>query len=334
MPAAIPDDFRAYRVSQEEAGPRGRMVTTSLDELDPGDVVIRARYSSVNYKDALAAMGAGKVMRRLPLVGGIDVAGEVASSASPELREGDRVLVTGYGLGEDHDGGYSEYVRVPAGWMVPVPEGLGLWEAMALGTAGFTAGLAIHRLEHEGLSPSAGPVVVPGATGGLGSVAVSALARLGYEVVAISGKREQAGYLEELGASSVLWRDELEMGTRPLEKGTWAGAVDPVGGETLAWLTRTTNRGGAIASCGLAGGTELHTTVMPFILRGVSLLGIDSVACPMDLRRRVWERLASDMRPPKLDVIARSVAFEDLPRTLDTFLSSPRVGRIVVEIAR
>ena len=309
-----------------------RLVELGIDDLGPGEVLIRNSHSSVNYKDALAATGTGRVVRRFPVIGGIDVAGTVVTSGDTRFREGDAVLVTGYGMGVEHDGGYAEYSRVPADWVVPLPQGINTADAMAIGTAGFTAALAILRMEQNGLKPANGPVVVTGASGGVGSVAVDLLAGLGYEVTAISGKDDQHEYLRHLGATQVLSRHTLEMGRKPLEKTIWAGAVDPVGGETLAWLTRTMKQHGTIASCGLTAGVELHTTVMPFILRGVSLLGIDSVQCPMELRRRVWERLASDMRPRHLKEMTRTIHFEQLPETFDALLKGAIKGRVVVKI--
>ena len=324
--------FRAFRIVNEDGRIRGSVVTTSLDELSAGEVLIKASYSSVNYKDALAATGAGKILRRFPLIGGIDVAGVVASSSDARWREGDQVLVTGYDLGVTQDGGYAGYVRVPAEWVVHVPEGLTLFEAMALGTAGFTAGLSVVRLEHNGLRPEKGKVVVTGSTGGVGSIAVAALARLGYQVTAITGKDEAREYLQQLGAREVLLRATLEMGTRPLEKAQWAGAVDAVGGDLLAWLTRTTDYWGGIASTGLTGGIDLHTTVMPFILRGVSLIGIDSVACPMEIRTEVWRRLATDMKPPDLHAIATEIPIEGLHDAFATLLAGKARGRFVVNV--
>jgi NADPH2:quinone reductase len=308
------------------------VVEATLDQLTPGDVVIRASHSSVNYKDALAGTGTGKIMRTFPLIGGIDVAGTVVSSTDARVRPGDRVLVTGYDLGVGSDGGYAGLVRVKADWVLPIPEGLTELEAMSLGTAGFTAALAVVRLERNGLTPSSGEVAVTGATGGVGSVAISALARLGYRVVAITGKDEEHGFLRELGAARVVSRHTLEMGTRPLEKATWAAAVDAVGGDMLAWLTRSTHPWGGVASTGLTGGTELRLTVMPFILRGVSLIGVDSVACPMELRREVWRRLASDMKPPGLASMIRRIGLDELPDAFSTLLAGGARGRFVVDL--
>ena len=324
--------FNAYRIFENEGQVSARLVELGIDDLDPGEVLIRNSHSSVNYKDALAATGTGRIVRRFPVIGGIDVAGTVVTSGDTRFREGEAVLVTGYGMGVEHDGGYAEYSRVPADWVVPLPQGMSTADAMAIGTAGFTAALAILRMEQNGLKPANGPVVVTGASGGVGSVAVDLLAGLGYEVTAISGKDDQHEYLRHLGASQVLSRHTLEMGRKPLEKTIWAGAVDPVGGETLAWLTRTMKQDGTIASCGLTSGVELHTTVMPFILRGISLLGIDSVQCPMELRRRVWERLASDMRPRHLNEMTHTIHFDQLPETFDALLKGAVKGRVVVKI--
>jgi len=327
------ETFRAFRIFNEEGRIAGRIVDARLTDLTPGEVVIRAEYSSVNYKDALAATGAGKILRKFPLIGGIDVSGVVVSSSDRRFREGDLVLVTGYDLGVANDGGYAGYVRVPADWVVPLPEGLTTSEAMALGTAGFTAGLAVMRLEQNGLTPDRGPVAVTGSTGGVGSLAVAALSRLGYAVTAITGKDSEHDYLRGLGAKEILSRNTLEMGTKPLEKATWAAAIDAVGGDMLAWLTRTTGPWGGIASTGLTGGTELKTTVMPFILRGVSLIGIDSATCPMEIRRDVWRRLASDMKPADLAAIADEIALDDLPRAFSTLLEGRARGRFVVRLS-
>jgi putative YhdH/YhfP family quinone oxidoreductase len=272
-------------------------------------------------------------MRRFPLIGGIDVAGSVESSADPRFKAGDQVLVHGYELGVAHDGGYAGYVRVPADWVVPVPQGLSLFDAMAIGTAGFTAALSLVEMERNGLAPGNGPVVVTGATGGVGSIAIQCLAARGYQVTAVTGKPQEEDYLRSLGASLILDRSEVPLGTRPLEKSTWAGAVDAVGGATLAWLTRTMNYGGCIASSGLTGGTDLNTTVLPFILRAVKLLGIDSVMCPMPARVEVWRRLATDLRPARLGDIAREIPLDGLPSAFDALLKGQVRGRYVVKLA-
>jgi NADPH2:quinone reductase len=324
--------FRAYRIFEQDGLSTGRFVELTLDDLDPGEVVIQTHYSSINYKDALAATGAGKIIRRFPCVGGVDAAGVVVSSVDARFKPGDEVIVTGYGMGVDHDGGFAEYVRVPADWVVPLPQGLTLFDAMALGTAGFTAALAIHRLEQNELTPEKGKVIVTGATGGVGSLAIQMLAQLGYHVVALTGKDTEHDYLKSLGAAEILLRRDLAMGIKPLEKAQWAGALDAVGGETLAWLTRTMQQNGVIASFGNAGGIELHTTVMPFILRGVRLIGIDSAATAMPLRRVIWQRLADDLKPQILARVVHTIPFSELPQAFPQMLQGQRRGRTVVGI--
>jgi len=328
------ETFRAFRVHEDDGKISARLEDIRLDDLSEGEVVIRSSWSGVNYKDALAATGKGKIMRRFPLVGGIDVAGTVHSSSDERFAERDEVLVVGCGLSEDRDGGYTEYARVPGDCVVPLPGGLSLREAMAIGTAGFTAALAVHRMEDNHQRPDLGPVVVTGSTGGVGSFAVDMLAGLGYEVAAVTGKRSAERYLKGLGAASLLARDELEMGTRPLEKAVWGGAVDNVGGEMLGWLTRTVVPFGNIAAIGLAGGFKLETTVMPFILRGVNLLGINSVLLPRDLKLAVWERLGSDLKPKHLeDIVTREVSLDELPGVFGDYLEANVTGRTVVRIA-
>ena len=326
--------FKAFRIHLQDKSVSAGFEQIGLDDLTEGGVVIRAKYSSINYKDALAATGKGRILRKSPLNGGIDVAGEVVSSDDSAFAPGDEVVITGCGLSEDYDGGYSEYVRARPEWVIPLPEGLSLRDTMALGTAGFTAALAIHRMEHNGLTPGQGEVVVTGATGGVGSIAVNMLADLGYDVVGVSGKPEAGEFLASLGATRTLARGDIDYGRRPLEKALWAGAVDNVGGEMLAWLTRTTNWWGSIASIGLAGGHELNTTVMPFILRGVNLLGVNSVATKREQRLEVWRRLASDLKPSKLDDIAgNTIDFDALPDAFDSYMGGTVTGRTVVKIA-
>ena len=328
------EPFTAYRVHDEDGMIEGRLDRITLDDLSGGDVVVRSAWSGINYKDALAATGKGKIMRRFPMVGGIDVAGAVHASSDARYAEGDPVVITGFGLSEDVDGGYSEYVRASGDWLIPLPEGLSLRDTMAIGTAGFTAALAVDRMELNGQRPDQGPVLVNGATGGVGSFAIDMLSRLGYEVAALTGKRDRDDYLRGLGARRILYRGEVEMGTRPLEKAQWAGAVDNVGGGQLAWLTRTMQPGGNIASIGLAGGFKLETTVMPFILRGVNLLGINSVYIARDRRERVWQRLASDLKPRHLDrIVTAEIALSDLPTAFDGYLEGTVTGRAVVRIA-
>jgi acrylyl-CoA reductase (NADPH) len=325
--------FKAFRISETNGTTGGTVVDTTVDELSAGDVVIAASFSSVNFKDALAATGAAKILKRLPIIGGIDVAGTVASSTDPRFREGDHVLVTGYDLGVANDGGYAAFVRVPADWVVRIPSGLSPRDAMTLGTAGFTAAMSVIRLEENGLKPGTGPVLVTGATGGVGSIAVAILAGLGYQVTAMTGKDAEHDYLRSLGASDVVPRSLAQKSPRPLEKMMWAGAVDPVGGDTLAWLTKTMNYRASIANSGLTGGTEVNITVVPFILRGVNLLGIDSVMCPMGPRIEIWRRLANDMKPKMLDSIAREIDLSGLPGAFATLAAGSARGRFVVNVS-
>lgn len=306
----------------------------TLDDITSGDVIIRAHYSSINYKDALAVTGKGRILRRTPLVAGVDVAGKVVSSSDARFAAGDPVLVTGCGMGEDHDGGFSEMVRVPADWVIPLPGELSLFDVMAIGTAGFTAALALERLERNGLKPGQGKVIVTGASGGVGSIALDLLSGRGYEAVALTGKDDAHDYLHGIGAHEIIHRHTIEMGGGPLEKAQWAAAIDSAGGEILGWLTRTVQPWGSIASIGLAGGSELHMTVMPFILRGVSILGITSANCPMAWRRKIWQRLATDLRPAHLEkIVSDTISLKDLPNAFDAILSGQHRGRVVVQIA-
>jgi putative YhdH/YhfP family quinone oxidoreductase len=326
--------FQAYRIFQQEDKSTGRFVEMTVDDLDPGEVVIRAVYSGVNYKDALAATGAGKVIRRFPCVGGVDVSGVVESSQDERFKPGDAVIVTGYDMGVAHDGGFAERVRVPADWVVPLPQGLSLFDAMALGTAGFTAALAIHRMEQNDLKPDNGKVIVTGSTGGVSSLGIQMLAQLGYHVVAFTGKDGEHDYLRKLGASEILARSEVDLNSkRPLESAQWAGALDSVGGAALSWLTRTMRQNGVIASFGNAGGAELNATVYPFILRGVRLVGIDSSATAMPIREKIWLRLSTDLRPKLLEEVAQQIDFLELPKAFQQLLQGQSRGRIVVKIA-
>ena len=304
-----------------------------VDELSPGEVLVKAAYSSVNYKDALAGTGKGKILRHFPLNGGIDVAGHVSASSDPAFREGDAVLCTGSGLSETRDGGYGEFVRLPASATIALPVGLDLRECMVLGTAGFTAALSLYRLLQNDQTPAMGPIVVTGASGGVGMLAIDILSRAGFEVHAISGKAEHAEFLSGLGASQVIPRQGLHWGQRALEAGRWAGAVDNVGGEMLSGLTRVIEPYGNIASCGMAGGAELSTTVMPFIIRGVSVLGIASAGTPRPVRETIWQHLASDWKPAHLARIAtREVSLGDLPEVFPGMLAGGSFGRTVVKL--
>ncbi|MGI8439553.1 MAG: oxidoreductase [Thermoleophilaceae bacterium] len=307
--------------------------TLEPDALPEGEVTVRVAFSSVNFKDALATTAKGQVAQISPLVPGIDLAGEVVESSAPGVSEGQQVLAHGYEIGVARHGGYAEYARVPADWVVPMPEGLDAREAMALGTAGYTAALSVHLLEERGLAPDQGPVLVTGATGGVGSVAVGILAERGYEVSGATGKESEHDYLRGLGASEVVSREEVTAESdRPLEKERWAGAVDPVGGPALAYIMRTLRYGGVAAVSGLTGGVALKATILPFILRGVSVLGVDSVATPIELRRAVWERLGGDLRPRGLEDMIEEVSLEGVEEVLDRILTGGVRGRTVVRV--
>ncbi len=325
--------FKALRIHETDGKIAARFEDLTLDALSPGEVVIDVQYSTINYKDALAATGAGRILRRYPLVGGIDLAGVVRSSEAAQFKAGDSVLVTGSGLSESADGGYAETARVRADSVIAMPPGLDAFRAMALGTAGFTAALAITRMERNGQQPARGPIVVTGATGGVGSLAIDMLAGRGYEVIAVTGKAESAAYLKSLGASQVVLRADFALGSRPLEPTRYAGAIDSVGGDMLAGLTRQVDFWGNIASVGLAGGAQLNTTVLPFILRGVNLLGINSSATQRAERLEVWRRIATDCAPRHLENIAtRVIPFADLPGAFQAYLDGKVTGRTVVKI--
>ena len=326
--------LKAYRIFNEDGKVASRYVDMKLDELDAGNVVIKVAYSSVNFKDALAATGAGRIIRRFPCVGGIDLSGTVTESGDARFKKGDAVIATSYDIGVAHDGGYAQTARIPADWVVPLPKGLDLFESMALGTAGFTAALAVERMEHDGLKPGNGPVIVTGATGGVGSIAVDILAGAGYQVVALTGKEQETDYLKGLGAKEVMLRGRLDLAKiKPLDTATWAGAVDNLGGDVMSWIASTMQIGGTLASIGLAASHNFNSTVMPFILRGVSLLGIDSVNAPMPLREKVWKRLGSDLKPRQLKSIVTTVNFADLPGVFKKILDKEMRGRAVVKIA-
>lgn len=328
------DSFKALLIEERDGKVVSGFVRMDETRMDPGNVTIRVAYSSVNYKDALAATGAGKIIRRFPCVGGIDMSGTVIASDDARFKPGDSVIATSFDIGVAHHGGYAEIARVPGDWVVPLPNGLSLYEAMALGTAGFTAALGIVRMEENGLRPDKGPVIVTGATGGVGSLAVDMLAKCGYHVVALTGKESEAGYLRSLGAAEILLRQSIDLTKiRPLDRARWAGAVDNLGGDVLAWIASAMEQGGTIASIGLAASHKLNTTVMPFILRGVSLLGIDSGYIREPYRSGVWQRLATDLRPPHLASMSRKIAFDQLPAIFDEYLAGHAKGRVVVDIA-
>lgn len=327
--------FRALRIHQVEKKTEARIDTITLDDLSPGQVVIRVAYSSINYKDALAVTGKGKIMRGYPKVAGIDLSGVVESSEVPDYKPGDKVLVTGCNIGEVLDGGFAEYARVPAEAVVPLPPGLSLLEAMALGTAGYTAALALRRMLENHQTPDLGPIAVTGPTGGVGSIAISLFKRAGFQVAAITGKPGSEAYLRQLGADEIVDRNTLDMGSKPLEAARWGGAVDNLGGDTLAYLTRTVKPWGSIGAIGLAQAPTLNTTVIPFILRGVSLLGIYSVECPRSWRLAIWERLASDWKPRGLTTLIapKMVTLDQVAEVANELVAGGAQGRTVVRIA-
>jgi acrylyl-CoA reductase (NADPH) len=327
----IPPSFRAYLVNKSPDQFTVGLTTLTQDDLPEGEVLVKVAYSSVNYKDGLASIPEGRVIRKYPLVPGIDLSGVVAESRDARFKEGDEVLATGYDLGVSHSGGFSQYVRLKADWLVPLPQGLSLSNAMALGTAGFTSALSIYQMERMGLKPENGPVLVTGATGGVGSVAIGILKRLGYTVAASTGKANEHDYLKRLGADEILAREETSAeSNRPLEKERWAGSLDSVGGSTLSYLIRTTKYGGSIAAFGNTGGGSFGTTVFPFILRAVNLLGIESAYVPMEIRRQLWEHLATDYKP--LHLPAREIPLDELPQALDTILKGGMKGRTIVRM--
>jgi putative YhdH/YhfP family quinone oxidoreductase len=332
--AEFPETFTAFRIHSDEDGYRSGLETLHLDDLSEGEITVRVAWSGINYKDALAATGKGKILRHYPLNGGIDVAGTVVASACDEVQPGDRVLANGSGLSETRDGGYADYIRLPANAVVPLPAGLSMREAMGLGTAGFTAAMCLYRMEANGQVPDMGPIVVTGASGGVGTVAVNLLTAAGYEVHAITGKTTEFDWLERLGASQCISRHDLHWGQKPLEKAAWAGCIDNVGGDMLAGISRVVDLWGNIACCGMAGGHGLHTTVFPMILRGVSLLGISSTNCPIDTRRKLWDRLANEWKPPLLDeIITAEVPLDGMEPMFERMLQGDSLGRTVVRIA-
>jgi putative YhdH/YhfP family quinone oxidoreductase len=326
------ENFRAFRIRSDADGYRAGIESIALNDLSPGEVVVKAAHSSVNYKDALAGTGKGKILRRFPLNGGIDVAGHVVASTDPAFREGDAVLCTGCGLSETRDGGYSEYARLPSEWTIALPDGLSLRESMILGTAGFTAALALYRMRQNGQTPELGPIAVTGASGGVGTLATAIFSRAGYAVHALSGKPEHAQFLKSLGAHEVLGR-EAAITDKAMDSARFGGALDNVGGATLAGLLAQTAPYGNVASCGLAGSHDLRATVMPFIIRGVSLLGIASAGTARSIREAVWKLLANDWKPSGLAAICtREIALDQLPDVFPLMLSGGSFGRTLVNM--
>jgi len=325
--------LKAIRIDKAEKGTVASLTQFDDSELMEGDVVVAVEWSTLNYKDGLALTGKGPVVRRFPMIAGIDFAGTVISSEHPKWKTGDKVIGTGWGMGETHLGAYAEKTRVKGDWLVRLPESMSAREAMAIGTAGFTAMLSVLALEKHGITPKDGPAIVTGAVGGVGSVAVSLLAKAGFHVIASTGRASESGYLKDLGAAEIIGRDELSSPAKPLAKERWAAGVDSVGSTTLANVLSMTKAHGAIAACGLAAGMDLPTTVAPFILRGVCLLGIDSVMCPLPLRETAWARLAEDLDKAKLAEITQEISFDEVIAAGSDILAGKVRGRVVVKIA-
>ncbi|HEX2215816.1 MAG TPA: MDR family oxidoreductase [Xanthobacteraceae bacterium] len=324
--------FKAVRIDKTETGQKVALAAFDERELMEGDVTVRVEWSTVNYKDGLALTGKAPVVRRFPMIPGIDFAGTVEASSHPEWKPGDRVILNGWGAGETHLGAYAEKARVKGDWLVPLPAGMTGREAMAIGTAGYTAMLALLALERHGLNPERGPIAVTGGAGGVGSVAIALLTKAGFQVVASTGRPQEADYLKELGATEIIDRAELAGEGRPLGRERWAGGVDVVGSRTLANLLSMIRYGGAVAACGLAGGMDLPASVAPFILRAVSLLGVDSVMCPQRLRREAWRRLASDLDRGKLEVMTSEIGLADVEEVSRAIIEGQVRGRVVVKV--
>jgi len=330
----VPETFRAFRIHDDEEGYRSGLETVRLDDLSEGEVTIQVAWSGINFKDALAATGKGKILRKYPLNGGIDVAGVVVESTCDQVEIGDRVLANGSGLSEVRDGGFSEYLRLSSDIVVPLPPTLSLRESMGLGTAGFTAAMSLYRMEANGQVPEMGPILVTGASGGVGTVAINLLTAAGYEAHAITGKVEEFDWLERLGARQCISRHDLHWGQKPLEKASWAGCIDSVGGDMLAGISRVIDLFGNIACCGMAGGHGLNMTVFPLILRGVSLLGISSANCSIEMRRDIWNRLGHEWKPPLLnEIITNEVTLDTMGKVFDDMMEGKSLGRTVVKIS-
>jgi len=325
--------FKAFRLHSSDGVVTRKIESIQLDSLSPGNVVIKVAFSSINYKDALASKGLNNIVREWPRISGIDLTGTIIESWDSRFSPGDEVLVNGYGIGVDHDGGHAQYARVNAAWVMKLPLGLTLLDAATIGVAGYTAGLSLDLMELNGLNPQGGPILVTGATGGVATIAIDMLSQKGYQVTAMSGKQNEAEYLKKLGASEVIGRITSDVKFKPLEKAQWAGAIDSVGGSTLSWLTRVMQTNGIIAAFGNAGGAELDTTVIPFILRGVRLIGINANS-PMDIREKVWKKIASEYRPTHLNEIATIIGIEELPYYLDLTLAGKSKGRIVIDLSK
>ena len=329
----VPNKFLAFRIHQEEKAIKPLLEEITLDDLTEGEVVVKNSYSSINYKDALAATGAGKILRKFPLVGGVDVAGTVVESADPSFSPGDKVLAACSGLSETNDGGFSEYSRLTSSAAIKIPENITSRTAMAIGTAGFAAALAIYKMDLNNQHPDLGPIAVTGATGGVGSIAIDMLTSLGYETTAITSKKDNEEYLKKIGATSVQFFDELDIGERPLESASFGGAIDNLGGNILSWLLRSTVEEGNVASIGLALNYKLDTNVMPFILRGVNLLGVNSTTLPKIIKEKVWRKISEEMIPKNIDsIVTKELTLQDLEGSFQQYLDASVVGRIIVNI--
>jgi acrylyl-CoA reductase (NADPH) len=332
--SSVPSSFKAFRIHDDDDGYYSGLDTVSLNDLSEGEVTIQVAWSGINFKDALAATGKGRILRSYPLTGGIDVAGIVVESGCDQVEVGDRILANGSGLSEVRDGGFSQYLRLSSDIVVPLPSGLSMREAMGLGTAGFTAAMSLYRMEANGQEPGMGPIVVTGASGGVGTIAIDLLTAAGYEVHAITGKVEEFDWLEHLGARQCISRHDLHWGQKPMEKAKWAGCIDSVGGDMLAGISRVIDLWGNIACCGMAGGHGLNATVFPLILRGVSLLGISSANCSIDMRRKLWDRLGQEWKPPHLDeIIQQEVTLETMDSVFNDMMDGKSLGRTVVKIS-
>ena len=329
----IPEQFKCFRINQLEDKIVSGLENIDIDDLNPGDVTLKTEYSSINYKDALAATGAGKILRKFPLVGGVDVAGEVVKSDDTRFKEGDKVIAACSGLSETNDGGYSEYARITSEAAIKLPENMDTKTSMAIGTAGFAAGLALYKMKINKQIPEMGPIVVTGSTGGVGSIAIDMLSAAGFETVAITRKKTHDDYLKSIGTSEIICLEDMEIGERPLEKAQFGGGIDNVGGTLLSWVLRSTVPEGNVASIGLAADFKLPTNVMPFILRGVNLLGVNSTTLPNDFKQEVWNDIANNMSPQKIDqIINKVVTLDELPEQFQAFLDGTIVGRVLVKV--
>ena len=331
--SSLPNQFKCFRIDQEDDKIVSGLQSISMDDINPGEITLKTEYSSINYKDALAATGKGKILRSFPLIGGVDVAGEVVESDDPRFDPGDKVIAACSGLSETNDGGYSEYARINSEAAIELPKQMDTRTAMAIGTAGFAAGLAIFKMKLNKQTPEMGPIVVTGATGGVGSIAIDMLSSSGFETTAITRKKTHDEYLKAIGTTNIICLEEMEIGERPLEKAQFGGGIDNVGGDLLSWVLRSTVPEGNVASIGLAADFKLPTNVMPFILRGVNLLGVNSTTLPNAIKQEVWDDIANNMSPQKIDqIVTKEVTLEELPDQFQAFIEGSIVGRVLVKV--